>query len=146
VKYWSYFAVKLALAAGIMRAVWQLMFLLLPEPETFLRQKVSRFPQDLSWTTAFLLWWLLSIALIFLVVWDQRRRCRECLRLLRMPVEHGNWGLALLFAPPRMERICPFGHGTLEEPEVHVSSTQGAEWRRHGDMWEELDELESRRR
>jgi hypothetical protein len=146
VKYWSYFAAKLALAAAVLRAVWVVMYAVMPEPETFLKQKVSRFAQDLPWTTALLLFWLFSLALIFLAVWDQRRRCRVCLRLLRMPVERGNWSLATLFAPPRMERICPFGHGTLEEPEVHGSTTTGSEWRPHGDMWQELEELESRRK
>ena len=46
-------------------------------------------------------------------IWDQRYRCRVCLRRLRMPVETGSWSRMLQFGRPRIEYICPYGHGTL---------------------------------
>jgi hypothetical protein len=146
VKYWGYFAAKVAAGCGLLWLAWQGLNWYLPEPGPFLKSRVNRFPQDLTWTTALLLLWLFGAGLAFLIVWDQRRRCRTCLRLLRMPVETGSWSFATLLSPPTLERICPYGHGTLSEPEVHNTSTQETEWRRHEDMWKELEELESHER
>lgn len=67
------------------------------------------------------LFWLIAASFVYLIVWDQKGRCRTCLRRLRMPVESGSWSKATLFNPPRTESICPYGHGTLEQPEVHTS-------------------------
>src|ERR1035441_8510947 len=39
-----------------------------------------------------LVWFLLCAGALYAIVWDQRRRCRVCLRRLRMPVETGSWG------------------------------------------------------
>ncbi len=141
-KYWLYFAAKLAAVGGLLWAVWIGMNRLLPEPQTFLRYRVSRFPQDLPWTTAIFIYGLFAIGLIFLAVWDQRRRCRVCLRRLRMPVEHGSWSEATLFSPPRVESICPYGHGTWKEPEVHTSGAIHPEWRTNGDIWSELEQAD----
>ena len=140
-KYWGYFAAKLLLIAGLLRLVWYGLTRLMPEPATFLYYKVKRFPQDLSWTSALLGVWLIAAALVALAVWDQRRRCRVCLRRLRMPVESGFWSYASIFSPPRTESICPYGHGTLKQPEVHLN--EKTEWARHDDdIWKELEDLE----
>ena len=53
---------------------------------------------------------------LYLVVWDQRYRCRTCLRRLRMPVFAGSWPNMFLKGQPRMEYICTYGHGTLKVP------------------------------
>lgn len=145
-RYWAYLTAKFAAAGGILYALWRGMNLLMPEPETFMRQRVSRFPQDLEWTAALLGFWLLCIGVLYLIVWDQQRRCRICLRRLRMPVEKGSWSLAVLLSPPKLESICPFGHGTLAEPEVHNSGSPPAEWREHEDIWKELEHLEENKR
>ncbi len=145
-RYWGYFIGKLAGAAVGMYALWLAMQALLPEPVEFMRVKMGGFTQDLTWTLAYLLYWLLACGVLAFVVWDQRRRCRICLRRLRMPIHTGNWGLALLFAPPQTESICPFGHGTLASPETHTSTAQPESWERHGDMWEELEQMDQRPR
>lgn len=144
-KYWSYFAAKLAAAAGILWAGWKALNFLLPPPESFLRHKVSRFPQDLQWTGAILGLWLLGVGLVFLILWDQRQRCRTCLRRLMMPVNRGNWSKAALFSPPEVERICPYGHGTLAEPDVHLTAAPTTSWKEHEDIWKELEQIEDRK-
>jgi hypothetical protein len=141
-KYWAYFIAKIAAIAGLLRLVWVGMNRVLPEPETFLFHKVSRFSQDLPWTMALLIFWLLSLGLIVLAILDQRRRCRVCLRQLRMPVQRGFWSYASIFSPPEMESICPYGHGTLVEPEAHLAGDEKAAWKQHEDIWKELENLE----
>jgi len=145
-KYWGYFAGKLAAAAAILYGVWVAMHLLLPEPVVFMRVRMGGFAQDLTWTVAYLLFWLGVAGAVFFVVWDQRRRCRTCLRRLMMPVNSGNWSFALIFAPPKTESICPYGHGTLASPDTHTSSAQPTSWEEHGDIWEELEHLDPRGR
>lgn len=146
-KYWSYFAAKLGAVALFLLGVWHMLELLMPPPATFLRRPVARFPQDLQWTAAILGLWLLGVALFYLCVWDQRRRCRTCLRRLMMPLNRGSWSKAVLLNPPGTEMICPYGHGTLAEPDVHLPGAPGAVWTEHGDdIWKELEELERRER
>jgi hypothetical protein len=141
-KYWGYFALKLAAIAGLLRVLWLVMNRLIPEPAIFLYHRVSRFPQDLPWTTALLAYWLVSLGLLGLAVWDQRRRCRVCLHRLRMPVNKGFFSYASIFSPPETESICPYGHGTLTEPEVHLDAHDKTEWKQHDDIWKELAGLE----
>ena len=144
-RYWAYFVAKLAAVALFMRALWDIMFWLLPEPEPFLHYRVSRLGQDLVWTTLILVFFLFGLGLIYLAVLDQRMRCRTCLRRLRMPLETGSWSRATLLSPPQMESICPFGHGTLTEPEVHTTGQKPAEWTPHDDdIWKELESLDKR--
>lgn len=145
-KYWAYFAAKTAAAAGLLSFVWFAMNRLIPDPQPFLRYRVGRFAQDLPWTSAILVFWLLSLGLLALVVWDQRRRCRVCLAQLRMPVEHGSWSRATLFSPPRTESICPFGHGTLEVPEIQSTGHNPPAWHANEDIWTELEKLDSGRK
>jgi hypothetical protein len=143
VKYWAYFVAKLAVVAVFLRAVWDLMNWLIPEPEPFLHYRVSRYPQDLLWTSALFGLFLLGVGLVYLVVWDQQKRCRTCLRHLRMPLETGSWSKATLLNPPELESICPYGHGSLTEFEVRTTGRKPAEWTPHGDdMWKELESLD----
>ena len=67
------------------------------------------------------LWFLLCCRHLYLIIWDQRYRCRVCLRRLRMPIETGSWSRMLQFGRPRIEYICPYGHGTLKEDELQIS-------------------------
>jgi len=143
-KYWGFFAAKAAGAAVLVWALWQGLNLWMPEPEYFLKHRVNRFAQDLPWTAAFLGLWLLGVGLAYLVVWDQKQRCRVCLRWLRMPVNHGRWDRAALFSPPETQRICPYGHGTLATPEAHVAAAQAPVWIEHEDIWKELETLKGR--
>jgi hypothetical protein len=146
VKYWGYFAVKVLAIAGCGEAGWWMLNRLLPPPPTVLGYRLGRFAQDLPWTSAILAVGFLCAGLLWLAVWDQQRRCRVCLRWLRMPVTDGDWGSASLFAPVETRSICPYGHGTLKEPEVHLTGMEATEWQRHeDDIWRELENLDSKR-
>jgi hypothetical protein len=84
-------------------------------------------------------WFLLCAGTLYMIIWDQRYRCRTCLRRLRMPVETGSWGRMLQFGRPRIEYICPYGHGTLREDELQITGLNNAEWTPHSeDIWDEL--------
>jgi hypothetical protein len=84
-------------------------------------------------------WFLLAAGFAYLIVWDQRYRCRTCLRRLRMPIETGSWGRMLLLGRPRIEYICPYGHGTLKEDELQISGRATPEWTPQSDNpWDEL--------
>jgi len=138
-RYWGYFAGKLVAAAGLL---WGLLALLNwywpPEPQ-FYSYVPPRFGYDLAYTTAVLVWFLLSTGALYLIIRDQRYRCRVCLRKLRMPVETGSWSRMLQFGRPRIEYICPYGHGTLREEELQISGLENPEWTPHSDdIWEEL--------
>jgi hypothetical protein len=86
-----------------------------------------------------MVWFLLAAGVGYLIIWDQRYRCRTCLRRLRMPVETGSWGQMLQFGRPRMEYICVYGHGTLRAEELQISGREQPEWTPNSnDFWEEL--------
>lgn len=109
-----------------------------PEPR-FLNYIPPRFGYDLGFTLTVLMIFLLFVGALNLVWADQRHRCRVCLRRLRMPVETGSWSRMLQFGRPRIEYICPYGHGTLKEDELQISGLENPEWTPHSDdMWEEL--------
>jgi hypothetical protein len=86
-----------------------------------------------------MLWFLAAVGVLYLIIWDQRYRCRACLRRLRMPIETGSWSSILQLGRPRIEYICPYGHGTLKEDELQISGRSNAEWTPHSDdIWAEL--------
>ena len=144
-KYWGFLLLKVAAAAVVMRFVWRAIVV------SFRGSLASGFEQkpfghDLGFTTAMLLYFLACFGVLHLIVWDQRYRCRTCLRRLRMPVSAGSWPNMLLFGQPRTEYICLYGHGTLKVPEVRITTKTPA-WERHDDdIWKELEALEESKR
>ena len=50
-----------------------------------------------------------------------------------MPIETGSWSRMLQFGRPRIEYICPYGHGTLKEDELQISGLENPEWTPHSD-------------
>jgi hypothetical protein len=140
-RYWGYLALKLSAVAAFLRAGWWALNAWWPAPEPFLTQiQTQRFARDLGFTTAVMILWLIAVGLVYLAVVDQRLRCRTCLRPLRMPVSRGSWNQVLL-GPPRTEYICPYGHGTLRVPELHLPGASYPAWEPIDDMWKELEEL-----
>jgi hypothetical protein len=130
VRFWGFLLLKLVGAAfGSAAALW---FLNLFWPPT------TTLSQDLTYTTLAGVWFLFSYGLFYLAFWDQRYRCRTCLRKLRMPIETGSWGYMLQLGRPRIEYICPYGHGKLNVEELQISGKVQPEWTEHGDMWAEL--------
>ena len=138
-RYWGYFAAKLAAAASLLYGILALLNWIWPPAPKFYTYLPPRFGYDLAYTLAVLLWFLLCTGALYLIIWDQRYRCRVCLRRLRMPVATGSWSYMLQFGRPRIEYICVYGHGTLKEEELQISGIEGPEWEPHSDdLWEEL--------
>lgn len=145
-KYWGYLLAKLLAAGAFLWSVGFAIRRLTPRPPTFWNQRQDPFVHDLTYTTLMMLYFLLSIGLLYLVVWDQRYRCRTCVRKLRMPVAAGSWPNMFLIGQPRMEYICTYGHGTLKMPEVDLTGPKSPDWQSNRDMWKELESLEESKR
>ena len=143
-KYWGYLLAKLVVAVGVFTSLWVGMVSWLPAPETFNHRQPARLGQDLTWTMVILLFFLLFCGALYLIVWDQRYRCRTCLRRLRMPVTMGSWTNVLL-GPPRTEYICLYGHGTLRVADLQITGLVRASWEEHDDMRKELFGVEETR-
>jgi hypothetical protein len=145
-KYWGFLLLKLVAGALVMLAVW--VAIVAGFRDAFENSIYSHRPfgHDLGFTSAMLLFFLACFGVLHLIIWDQRYRCRTCLRRLRMPVSAGSWPNMLLFGQPRTEYICLYGHGTLKVPEVRITTTS-SDWEQHGDdIWKELESLEESKR
>ena len=139
VRYWGFLLLKfVAAAAGSVFALWFLNLFWEPYNTKLFHLNQWQFSYDLLYTSLVGVWFLFSYGLFYLAVWDQRYRCRTCLRRLRMPLETGSWSYMLQLGRPKIEYICPYGHGKLNIEEVHISGTVPPEWTDHGDMWDEL--------
>jgi hypothetical protein len=137
-KYWLYLLGKLivvvAIACGLQLALIHYYTRHNSKPSTPL------FLQDMVFTFVTLGVWLVGAGLLSLALWDQRRRCRTCLRRLIMPLKTGSWGHIVLLGRPTTEMICPFGHGTLYIEELQLVGHQYRDWHAHdGDIWKELE-------
>jgi len=143
-KYWGFLLLKLAVGALVMRFVWRAILLGFRDQQRF--AGLAPFGHDLGFTTAMLVFFLACFGVVYLIVWDQRYRCRSCIRRLRMPVSAGSWPNMLLFGQPRTEYICLYGHGTLKVPDFRVMK-KSPDWESHDDdIWKELESLEESKR
>jgi hypothetical protein len=133
VRYWGFLLLKFV-GAGLLSlaALWFLNRAFEPHP------RMQRLGFDLLYTTLALVWFQFTCGLFYLAVWDQRYRCRTCLRRLCMPIETGSWGYMLQLGRPRIEYICPYGHGKLNVEELQISGKVAPEWTEQGDIWQEL--------
>ena len=142
-RYWAYLVAKLTVAGALLWMLRGLVRYAFPQPDTFMYSFIrpDPFMHDLPYT--FTMWLLAMVAagVVWLIVWDQRYRCRTCLRRLRMPILKGSW-THVLFGAPRTEYICPYGHGTLKVAELQITGRQNPDWEPHEDMWKELQSLE----
>src|SRR5712692_101152 len=146
-RYWGFLLAKLAAAGLIVWAAWFLIRLGFARPAVFLNTELSPFTHDLGYTAVMMLFFAFCVGLVYLVIWDQRYRCRTCLRRLRMPMAAGSWPNMLLFGQPRTEYICIYGHGTLSVPEVQITGSKSPDWEPHpDDIWKELESLEESNR
>jgi hypothetical protein len=139
-RYWAYLAAKLLAGAAVFYGLLAWIVRQFPaETDPPLLAPLRDGGQILLFNLAVLGWFLLCAGALYSIVWDQRYRCRICLRRLRMPVETGSWGRMLQFGRPRIEYICPYGHGTLEQDELQISGLENPRWTPHsGDTWDEL--------
>ncbi len=79
-----------------------------------------------------------SLASFLWAVADQRARCRECLRLLTLPVRIGSPGRMLLDWSGT-EMLCLKGHGVLHVPEMETSANEGiGRWITLDESWRSL--------
>jgi hypothetical protein len=109
------------------------------DEETRAARRLEHTGAYLAINLALMVWFLLAAGTFYVIVRDQRYRCRVCLRRLRMPVETGSRGFMLQLGRPRVEYICPYGHGTLKQEEYETSELENPQWTgSSGDMWEEL--------
>lgn len=141
-KYWAFLTAKLVAWVIVLRVVRKVLAVWLPPPETFMHQRFNDpFVTDLGYTFLMLAFGLFAAGLLWLIVLDQRYRCRSCARRLRMPVQTGSWTHVLLGAP-RTEYICLYGHGTLKVDELQLTGQHSPDWEPHDDIWKELYSLE----
>lgn len=144
-RYWGVLLAKVVAGAALLYGVWCGLRFFYTPPEYLSRLKHSAFLHDLPWTTLMFLYHLLCQGVIFLIIFDQRYRCRTCGRRLRMPVTTGRYAQMLLFGRPRTEYICTYGHGTLKVPELHIGGKEPSSWEPHEDIWKELYEIEQKK-
>src|SRR5271165_6153859 len=144
-RYWAYLAGKVVAAAAPLYGLLLLLGKIFPaiphkkDDYDSLVAPLAKGGQYLLCDLFLLGWFLLCAGAVYLIVWDQRRRCRVCLRLLRMPIETGSRSYMLQLGRPTVESICPYGHGTLLEDELQITGRDTPEWKPHSDdIWAEL--------
>ncbi|MGA3188014.1 MAG: hypothetical protein ABSF22_12965 [Bryobacteraceae bacterium] len=142
-RYWAFLIAKLVVAAGIVFGLGLVLNLVL----TPHRRSIDGGPVTASYgmLLALVFQAVFAITLFWLIIRDQRLRCRTCLRRLRMPIQTGSWTNVLLGAP-RTEYICTYGHGTLKVAELQITGHTQPDWEPHEDMWKELFSTEDTRR
>ena len=136
-RYWGYLCAKALVAAAVLDGLLMGISRLFPDP--YPNEPLRNGDLKLLCIVALMGWFLLAAGTIYLIVWDQRHRCRTCLRRLRMPIGTGSWGHMLQLGRPRIEYICLYGHGTLKEEELQISGLDNPEWTAHSDDY--LQEL-----
>ena len=138
-RYWAYFAGKLIAIAAVSYGLFAALARFWPPQQQFAYVYPPRFGHDLGYTLGVGIWFLLSCGMLYAAIWDQRYRCRICLRRLRMPIETGSWSRMLQFGRPEIEYICTYGHGRLNVAEVQISGSENPEWTpQSDDIWSEL--------
>jgi hypothetical protein len=144
-KYWLYLVAKLAIAFGALYGFLVTLARFYPVARPFRR---SGPPAPLfAPNILFVIIWLVGAGLFWLILWDQRRRCRTCLRRLVMPIKTGSWGHMVIFGRPKTEIICPYGHGTLRIEELQITGRQLPDWQPHDDnIWKELESYSQARK
>jgi hypothetical protein len=140
-KYWGYLVAKVSVAAAVLYGLGRLIASAFPPLIPMSEGGPNPVVRNLNSTFTMLLFSLVAGGILWVIAWDQRYRCRTCLRRLRMPIQTGSWTHVLLGAP-RTEYICPYGHGTLKVFDLQITGHQEPDWEPHQDMWKELFSLE----
>jgi hypothetical protein len=138
-RYWAYLAGKVVVAAAPLYGMLLLLERKFHAPPKQAWPRLHDMNNELVGALYMLAWFLLCAGALYTIVWDQRRRCRVCLHLLRMPIETGSRSYMLQLGRPAIESICPYGHGTLKEDELQITGRDTPEWTPHSDdIWDEL--------
>ena len=137
-RYWGWFVAKLAVAVVGLKIMYRLVSRAFP-PEKDPLAPLGKGLNFLLCDFALLLCFLIFAAAVYLAIRDQRYRCRVCVRRLRMPIATGSWSRSMLLGRPQIEYICPYGHGTLRQDDLHLTGTSSPQWTSHSDdIWAEL--------
>src|SRR5438105_662687 len=121
-RYWGYLAAKLVAGAGVAYGLQFAIQTFAPKPDpVVIDVRPEPFLHDLTYTFIMLFYFLCCLGILYVIILDQRYRCRTCLRRLRMPVVKGSWTHVLLLGPPRTEYICTYGHGTYTVQDLQIS-------------------------
>jgi hypothetical protein len=149
-KYWLFLLAKLLAGAGAVIGLYTALVYFYPQPPPPLARfgpAPPLFLHDMLFTFLAFGIWLFAAGLLAVIIWDQRRRCRTCLRRLIMPLHKGSWGNIMRFGLPKTEWICPYGHGTLSIEDLHITGIQLPGWQAHDDnIWKELESYEQARK
>jgi hypothetical protein len=137
-RYWSFMAAKVLMALAISYGLLKALVTWWPSQRWFHLTLRPQFGYDLGYTFAIGLWFLATLGMIYLCFWDQKYRCRVCLRRLRMPVLTGSWSRMLQMGRPEIEYICIYGHGRLNVSELQFTGKEDPAWTPQADYWEEL--------
>jgi hypothetical protein len=139
-RYWAFLGAKLVVAAAPLYGLLALVSGLFPVRPKYASDfwPLENGNQALLSNLALMGWFLVSVGVLYLIAWDQRHRCRVCLRRLRMPVETGSWSRMLQLGRPRIEYICPYGHGTLRQEEIQILGPETPQWDQTPDLWQDL--------
>src|SRR3954466_11579036 len=108
-RYWAWFAIKIAVASAIFEQLLKFVVALFPAVKDNPVAPLSHGADFLLCDLALMLLFLLAAGTLYAIVWDQRYRCRVCLRRLRMPISTGSLTGILQFGQPRIEYICTYG-------------------------------------
>jgi hypothetical protein len=139
-KYWLYLGAKLAGTFATTYLLLVVVIHFLPEPPRLSYGAEAPFLHDALTTFAIFFVWLIGAGLVYLSLYDQRRRCRTCVHRLIMPVSTGSWSNMLTFGRPQTEWICPFGHGSLRIEDLQITGAQPSDWKSAPDnIWDELE-------
>jgi hypothetical protein len=143
-KYWLYLIAKLAIALGavcVLQLALAHFYPAPPHPLSSIDPARYLFSKTVWFTLAMLaVIWSIGVGLAYVAIWDQRRRCRTCLKKLIMPIKTGSWGNIVMLGRPTTEMICPFGHGTLYIEDLQITGRRYPDWQPHDDnIWKELE-------
>jgi len=138
----AWLAAKLAVSAGVVLLLWWLVVQLMPPAPKGLLSGSPRLTHDLPFTLIVGGFVLLACGLMWLIILDQRYRCRICVRRLRMPQTEGRYSSVLLGGIPYTEYICTYGHGKLYVPEFRASYAT-TRWTHYESLWDDLMRAET---
>ena len=120
-RWWGFFAVKavLLLATAFVAAL---------QLTNYVSVLLTGAVQPMSNLASMWVFLLLSIGALSWTIYDQRRRCRVCLRRLGLSVHVGCPGYTLLECWAATELVCAEGHGMLYMPDSEASWLEGDQW------------------
>ncbi len=87
-RYWAYLIAKLAVAGASLYGIQKLVVHFLRRPDVWRGVQMDPFTHDLTYTLVVFLFMLFATGVVWAIIWDQRYRCRTCLRRLRMPLDN----------------------------------------------------------